>query len=671
MPLRRVVTIASFAVGLILVSGQYSPVPVRAGEEFQPVSPEELKMTSEPLAPGAPAIILYRQVDRDDRGGVHEDNYYRIKIFTEEGRKYANIEIPFRKGFDKVAHIRGRTTKPDGSVVDFDGKVFERSLVTGRGLKYLAEAFVLPSVEPGCVVEYSYTLDLERAYSSHWILSEALFTKSARFSLKPYSRPTNPPITIRWSWQNLPPGADPKAGSDGAIRMEASNIAPFQAEDFMPPPDEVKSRVDFVYEAAWLEKDPDQFWKRVVRVRNDQVEKFIGRRKAMEDAVAQIISPNDPPEVKLRKIYERVRQFRNTTYELRKTTQEMKRDNEKVETNVEDIWKRGYGDSGRLDLLYLALARAAGFEAYACLVADRAHYFFDPKLMQSGKLDALVVLTKLNGKDLYLAPGAEFTPFGMLPWAETGTPGLRLDKDGGTWIKTAIGSSTESQIRRTAQLKLEETGDLEGRATVTYTGLEAMYRRVEERNEDEVARKKVLEDGLRQRVPGTTELEMTNKPDWDSTDAPLVAEMNIRISGLAANAGKRMLLPVGLFSAPEKHIFEHADRVHPIYFEYPYEEVDEVTVELPGGWQVDSVPSPQMKDGHVITYSLNVENGKRTVHVVRKLSVNFIMLDQAYYTALRNFFQAVRSGDEQQIVLQPAVASANGEAEPDAAKKRY
>jgi len=32
------------------------------------VSPDELKLTSEPQAPGAPAIILYRQVDRDDNG---------------------------------------------------------------------------------------------------------------------------------------------------------------------------------------------------------------------------------------------------------------------------------------------------------------------------------------------------------------------------------------------------------------------------------------------------------------------------------------------------------------------------------------------------------------------------------------------------------------------------
>jgi hypothetical protein len=30
-----------------------------------------------------PAIILYRQVDRDDNGRTsHEDNYYRVKILT-------------------------------------------------------------------------------------------------------------------------------------------------------------------------------------------------------------------------------------------------------------------------------------------------------------------------------------------------------------------------------------------------------------------------------------------------------------------------------------------------------------------------------------------------------------------------------------------------------------
>ena len=42
------------------------------------------------------------------------------------------------------------------------------------------------------------------------------------------------------------------------------------------------------------------------------------------------------------------------------------------------------------------------------------------------------------------------------------------------------------------KLKLSDTGDLEGKLTVTYIGLEAMYHRLEERHEDEVAAQEVF-----------------------------------------------------------------------------------------------------------------------------------------------------------------------------------
>ena len=99
----------------------------KAGTGFQPVSPDELKMTSEPLAPGAPAVILYRQVDRDDNGRTsHEDDYFRIKILTEEGRKHANVEIPFLKKSQDVVNVKARTIRPDGSIVECAGHPFER-----------------------------------------------------------------------------------------------------------------------------------------------------------------------------------------------------------------------------------------------------------------------------------------------------------------------------------------------------------------------------------------------------------------------------------------------------------------------------------------------------------------------------------------------------------------
>lgn len=619
-------------------------------------------MTSEAQAPGASAIILFRQVDRvDSLRTAHEDNYYRIKILTEEGRKYADVEIPYVKGNNDVVNLRARSIRPDGTVADFGGKIFDKTIVKARGLKYLAKTFTLPDVQVGGIIEYFYTYDFKE-YSIHdsdWILSEELFTKNAKFSLKPFPSDFENPFTLRWSWQSLPPGSAPKEEPDHVIRMEAHNIPAFQTEDYMPPENELKSRVDFIYSEELPESDPNKFWQKVGKKWNDRLESFVGKRKAMEQAVAQIVAPGDAPEVKLRKIYDRVQQIRNTTYELHKTEQEEKRSKEKDPSNVEDVWKRGYGDAFDLTWLYLALVRAAGFEAYGCWVADRKEYFFNPKLMQNRKLDLNVVLVKLNGKDLYLDPGVVFTPFGLLTWSETGVPGLKLDKDGGTWIQTTLPQSAESEIQRQAKLKLTDSGDLEGKLTVTYTGLEAMYRRLEERHVDEVERKKFLEDSVKEQIPAAAEVELTNKPDWTSAQTPLVAELDLKIPGWASSAGKRALLPVGFFSAHEKRIFEHGNRVHPIYFEYPYEKIDDVTIDLPLGWQVASVPQAQNQDGHVIAYTLKVENANGAVHVVRKLNVDFMILDSKYYGALRNFFQVVRTGDEEQIVLQPAAASAS------------
>lgn len=646
-------TIAFLSVGLLLSVSSWAV-------GFQPVNPEELKMTSEPQAPGAPAIILYRQVDRDDnRYTPHEDNYFRIKILTEEGRKYANVELPFEKEWETITALHARTIKPDGSIVDFNGKVFDKTVAKRRGSAYLVKAFTLPDVEVGGIIEYYFTSDFKEyyVYDSHWILSEELFTRSARFSLKPYSSYYND-FHLRWTWQGLPGGATPKQDPRGMVEMEAHNIPAFNPEDYMPPENELKARVDFIYDQDTPESDPDKYWQRFGKKRNSALEGFVGKRKAMEEAVAQIVSPGDAPEVKLRKIYDRVQKIRNTSYEIRKTEQEEKRDKEKVINNVEDLWKRGYGDGMQLTWLFLGLARAAGFEANGCWVADRRNYFFNPKLMQAGRLDSNVVLVKVNGKDMYFDPGGQFTPFGLLAWSETGTVGRKLDGDGGSWIQTTLPQSSESQVQRAATLKLSDTGDLEGKLTITYTGLEAMYRRLEERHQDEAARKKYIEDSVKEQIPAASEVDLTNKPDWDATETPLVAEVSLKIPGWVSSAGKRALLPVGFFSAPEKHTFEHADRVFPLYFSYPYQKQDDVTVELPAGWKIESVPAQKTQDLKAIGYDLKVENGRNTVHIVRKLNVDVMLLEQKYYSTVRKFYEIVRTADEQQVILQPSATAA-------------
>lgn len=650
-------SVSCVVVAACVVAAAWNVKTVK-GDEWKPVAPEDLKMTSVPEAPGAPAAILYREVNRDDGRTPHEDNYVRIKIFTEEGRKQANVEIPYFKESGAVHAIKARTIRPDGSIVPFDGKAVDQTIVKAKGVKYLAKTFSLPDVQVGSIIEYRYTIDFAEGwvYDSRWVLSNELFTREGKFTLK-----ANPGFALRWSWPlGLPPGSSAPKEERGTIHMDVKNVPAVQVEDYMPPETTLKYRIDFIYsDENVLEKDPAKFWKEYAKKQNGKVEEFVNKKKAMEQAVAQLVGAGDAPEVKLQKIYARVQQLRNTSFEKEKTEQELKREKQKEVSNVEDVWKRGYGNGAQLTWLFLGMARAAGFEAAPVLMSRRSETFFNNTVMNARELNDNTVQVMLGGKEKYFDPGTAFTPYGVLPWWETMAPGLKLSKDGGTWVQAPLNESSQTGIERKADLKLNNEGTLEGKLTVVYQGGEAQTLRMEERNEDDASKKKLLEDLVKETVPAAIEVELTNQPDWKSSSPAMATEYAFKVPGWVSGAGKRALLPVGLFSSPEKGVFESAARTHAVYFHYPYTKSDDIQIELPLGWKVGSLARPVDQDAKAAAYVMKVEEQKGVLRLTRTLRSDLMMVPKDNYGALRVFFQAVRTGDEEQVVLQPGSASAS------------
>jgi hypothetical protein len=134
-------------------------VPAFASSWTQP-TPEELKMTSDPAAPDAPAVYLYREETVNDKQHSHT-LYVRIKILTEKGKEeFSEIEVPYEKGESgvNVGNVQGRTIEPDGTVVPFTGKPYNKELVKGSGVTVMAKVFSLPDVRVGSIVEYRYLI---------------------------------------------------------------------------------------------------------------------------------------------------------------------------------------------------------------------------------------------------------------------------------------------------------------------------------------------------------------------------------------------------------------------------------------------------------------------------------------------------------------------------------
>ena len=640
------------ACGFALAIAGVVTLRTAAAADWLPIEPRELQMTSEPGAPGAAAVYLYRQVDRSDVY-YNEKIYIRIKILSEEGLKYANVEIPFDGQNESIGEIQARSVQPDGSSTPFDGKVFDKPIVQERGAKLLAKIFTIPNVQVGSIVEYRYVHRLRYGwiYDSRWILNADLYTEHAKFSLEGAPMPS-----LRWSWsRGLPEGSVGPKNDGNRIRLETHDIPAFVEEEDMPPANEMRMRVDFIYD---LDPSPaskqEDFWKNRGHRLYQDVQRFAVVNRTTTQAVGQIIAATDSPETKLRKIYARVAQLHNLSYES-SAQREAKQEKPESIHDAADVWQKGYGDNRQISQLLLALVRAAGIDADPVLIATRDQYFFNKALMNASQLNSCLVVVKVDGNDVYLDPGTPFTPFGMLPWWDTGVEGLRLTKDGPVWINTPVPGHAVSRIERKAALKFGSNNLLSGHLTVTYTGLEAAHRRLDQSDEDDAERKQYLEDEVQRAIPTGITVTLTNTPDWSSWEAPLVAEYDLQVPGWGRVAGRRVLFPVGLFGNEEKGRFTSDSRVQPLYFANAYQHADDFTVELPGGWAAESLPQSRNVDLKRVAFRTTLENGGRTLHLTRQLDFDLFIIDPKAYGALRNFYQTVRVADEERAVLAPGV----------------
>jgi Domain of Unknown Function with PDB structure (DUF3857) len=647
---------------LILLLAASSPLgtaPARASvSDWPPIASDELAMKDNPASPGAAAMVLYREEIVNNKDFT-EDYYYRIKIFTEDGKKRADVEVPFVKGYVDIKNIQARTIHPDGQVIPFDGKTLDKLLVKAGEVKVQAKTFTMPDVSAGSIIEYRYRIQFPSLYylNSNWHVQEDLFTKRAHFVFIPTAAGTT--AGLLWRKINLQ-DISPQQQKDGSWTLDVNDIVGLPEEDYMLPVDELRGRVEFSYTREEHPKEAKAYWDLVAKNWASNEETFIGKHSEVRDEATKTVATGDSPELMLRKLFARAQKIHNVDFDLGKTTQEAKRDDTKANSNVQDVLKRGSGNTGDVDRFFIAMAQAVGFDSGLVFVAPRSKMRFHPEMQDRSELSDYLVWVHAGDKDYFLDPGRAFCSFGMLPWYETNLTAMRPTKQGAVFMQIPAAAGENSATERSAQLKLDAEGNLSGTLIVRFTGQRAYIRRNDARNEDETGKNKMITDEIKGWLPGGAKFELTGITGWEGSDSPLEVQGKVRIPGVAESVGKRMLMPAGLYQAGHPQLLESAQRKQDVYFHYPYKDRDDITIQLPAGWKVETLPKPQVLDpGGQLKYELSATQDADTLHIQRSMVVGAILYPVSSYNAVRNFFSTAKVNDEQQLVLQASSTARN------------
>lgn len=118
------------------------------------------------------------------------------------------------------------------------------------------------------------------------------------------------------------------------------------------------------------------------------------------------------------------------------------------------------------------------------------------------------------------------------------------------------------------------------------------------------------------------------------------------------------MLPFTPFIAPEPRSFQTATRVNDIYFHFPYQQRDDVSISLPPNYRIETLPQnlPNLASG-AIQYTITPVKQASSLEVKRTFDVQGVMFPASAYSAIRQVFGLVKTGDDEQAVLQSAASA--------------
>jgi uncharacterized protein DUF3857/transglutaminase superfamily protein len=643
-----------------------SPAVVCA--QFQPPTDEELKMTSDPKAPGADAV--YFDIEEIANDPMHYQSYYvRIKVLTEKGKELATVELPYLKGNKKVTDIKGRTIHADGTIIPLTVKPEDLTVSKTGEMQIGKKVFTLPSVEVGSILEYSYDLryDDNEFSSPYWEIQRTYFVHKAHYSFTPFKEfmPDSTPDkatsmfltdergrevhSLIW-WPLLPAGVTIKTSMNGSYSVDVTDVPPIPDEEWMPPIQSILYKVRFYYSFA---RDPTDYWLSEAKLWSKDVDKFAEPSKPIKAAVDSVIAPGDSDLDKAKKLYAAVEALDNTDYSRQKSATEMKQLKIKQAKHAEDTLVQKSGSSEDIAMLYLAMLRAAGLTAYAVKVVDRDRGIFDPSYQSLDQLDTTLVVLSIGGKETILDPGEKMCPFATLNWRHSNARGLGQASQGVGVSTTPEQYYKTNSVTRFADLTLDGHGGVTGQIRIAMTGQEALrWRQIAFRNDDTELKKRFDNDELQGTVPEGVEAHVDHFLAVDQPDQNLMAIVKVTGS-LGTATAKRILLP-GLFFATRGHapFVNEEKRLEPVDMHYANVITDDVTYHLPTGAAVEGGPqdSSVSWQGHAM-FILKSKTGPNQIEIQNFLGRGFTVAKPEEYQDLRGFYQKVDAAEQAQLVL--------------------
>ena len=570
-----------------------------------------------------------------------------IKIFSDTDQRYSRQNLPFNNSV-KIISIKARTINEKGEEFVLDkNQITEKSMFSEYVLYSDAKVkeFNFPRVQRNSIVEYEYKFHLKSLLFWHdWFFQDEIPVIYSKYTLKI-------PKDLGFKFKVVNDQIEPQIefGDEGKklkFIWEAKDKKALKKEAFMPPLSDLASRVVFSPSAFKMEGKiyPSKTW--------DDVAGWYGKLSSgstiadekTRDLAFTLTSNLSSKREKVKAIYQWVQEH------IRYVSVAIGTGAFKPH-NCQKVLDYKYGDCKDMSSFLIALLKTIGIEAFPTLISTKGQRRVLPDMPKPRQFDHVMVVVPSDGKYLWLDPACRNCKFGQLPFEDQGATSLIVKSDGGELITSPESSFDQNLSQTSWEIKLNPDLSVTGKVIIEAEGQEDLAFKNSLLKLKPTKRKEALLDFVSFWFIDV-DLNRYEFKHLEEKDSSICIEGNFAAEEFGIETGGKLFLPVNF--AIQRNIsqaFPKKERNFPVLFDYNFNTIDEVKIDIPNQFEIEFLPPNVLLDEDFGFFESSYEIVDNKIYHKRIFERKELFIPVEEYDQLKSFYDKVAKEDNQKIIL--------------------
>jgi hypothetical protein len=588
----------------------------------------------------------------------------KLKIYKKEGLNWANFKIPYYIGYKKLD--ADFVDIVSGNTYNLENDKIVKSKVTNEGRfkekvneNWGAKSVTFPNVKEGSIIELEYRLrtqdistlpDFQFQYSIPVNYVEYKTEIPAFFIYSGIKRGYID-LDIKQEVTSASQSYQSEVGLANVSKSfsynqvvatyKAANIPAVKEEEFV---NNIGNYYGKIEQELQMIQYPNEEPKKITSTWED-VAKSIYKEEEFNKAITEfgyftsdiklLLNGVTTDDEKVKKVFSFVRNRMNW--------------NEKYsyfpQNNMEKAYQDKVGNVAEINLMLVSMLKMAGIDANPVLLSTRENGVapFPTRTLFNYVIAAAVV----DGKTVLLDATNKFVDVNVLPIRDLNASGRLIKKDG---TVTEIDLIPKLNSRETLNISAEinAKGEVSGKIRDYKFDYKALIFR---ENYNGLVKEANIER-LEKRYQGLEikDYEIDNNQNFNQ---PIIENYNFTTTNAVEIIGDKIYVSPLLFFATTENPFKQDTREYPIDFIFPNSEKLNVTLTLPEGYVVETLPEsrelnlPNKLGG--FKYLISEERNK--VQLVYTREINQAVFDPGYYGAFKELYKELVNKQAERIVL--------------------